>query len=87
MSWKGFFEGIQYIAEEYLFLPFNSMANTELTNWWTANGVNWLFMIICSVAIVYWMLQLKEHNAEGDERRDAISHGFLGKDSDLEHKL
>ncbi|WP_299761732.1 uracil phosphoribosyltransferase [uncultured Dokdonia sp.] len=87
MSLKGFFEGIQAFAEETLFTPFNWFAETELTNWWGANGVNWLFMIICCVAIGYWMRQLVDHNKEGDERRDAISHGFLGKDSDLTHEL
>ena len=87
MSLKGIFEGIQAFAEETLFAPFNALAETELVNWWAANGINWIFMLICCAAIVYWMLQLKEHNAEGAERRDAISHGFLGNDSELEHKL
>ncbi|GGG21031.1 hypothetical protein GCM10011344_22260 [Dokdonia pacifica] len=87
MSLTGFFEGIQAFAEETLFAPFNALAEMELTNWWGANTINWLFMIICCVAIVYWMRKLVEHNAEGAERRDAISHGFLGKDSELDHKL
>lgn len=87
MSLKGFFEGIQSFAEEVLFAPFNALAETELTNWWAANGINWIFMVICSVAIIYWMRQLAAFNQEGEERRDAISHSFLGKDSDLEHNL
>jgi len=87
MSLKGFFEGIQAFAEETLFAPFNALMETELTNWWASNGINWLFMLICCAAIVYWMLQLVDHNKEGEERRDAISHGFLGNDSELEHKL
>jgi hypothetical protein len=33
------------------------------------------------------MRQLMDHNAEGEERRDAISHGFLGKDRELDHQL
>ena len=87
MSLKDFFYGIQSFAEEVLFAPFNALAETELTNWWAANGVNWIFMTICSVAILYWMRELSNYNKEGEERRDAISHSFLGKDSDLEHKL
>lgn len=87
MSLTGFFEGIQAFAEETLFAPFNAFAEMELTNWWGANSINWLFMIICFVAIGYWMLKLVDHNKEGEERRDAISHGFLGKDSNLEHEL
>ena len=87
MSLKGFFEGIQNFAEEVLFAPFNALAETELANWWMANGINWIFMIICCAAIVYWMLQLKGFNDSGEENRDAKAHGFLGKNSDLEHNL
>lgn len=87
MSLRGFFEGVQDFAEEVLFLPFNKLAEIELSNWWAANGLNWIFMLICAAAIVYWMLQLKEFNASGEENRDAKAHGFLGKDSDLEHNL
>ena len=83
MSLKGFFEGIQEIADDTLFAPFNALAELELTNWWAASTINWIFMIICGAAIIYWMLQLVDHNKEGEERRDAISHGFLGKDSEL----
>lgn len=87
MSLRGFFEGIQEFAENVLFAPFNGLAETELANWWLANGINWLFMIICSAAIVYWMLQLKSFNESGEEDREAKAHGFLGKNSDLEHNL
>jgi hypothetical protein len=87
MSLKGFFEGIQNFAEEVLFAPFNALAETELANWWLANGINWIFMLICCAAIVYWMLQLKNFNANDEEDREAKAHGFLGKNSDLEHNL
>lgn len=83
MSLTGIFEGIQAFAEETLFAPFNALAETELVNWWAANGINWVFMLICCAAIIYWMLQLNNHNTEGAERRDAVSHGFLGNDSEL----
>jgi hypothetical protein len=87
MSLTGFFEGIQEFAEEVLFAPFNALAETELTNWWAANGINWIFMLICAAAIVYWMLELKKFNDSGEENREAKAHGFLGKNSDLEHNL
>ena len=83
MSLRGFFEGIQEFAEEVLFAPFNWLAETELTNWWAANGLNWIFMLICAAAIVYWMLELKKFNDNGEEDREAKAHSFLGKNSDL----
>lgn len=87
MSLTGFFEGIQEFAEGVLFAPFNALAETELANWWLANGVNWIFMIICCAAIVYWILEIKKYDAEDTENREAKAHGFLGKESDLEHNL
>lgn len=87
MSLTGFFEGIQEFAEGVLFAPFNALAETELANWWLANGVNWIFMIICCAAIVYWILEIKKYDAEDTEDREAKAHGFLGKESDLEHNL
>ncbi len=87
MSLKGLFEGIQEFAEEVLFAPFNALAETELANWWAASGINWIFMVICCVAIVYWMLELKKYNANDNEDREAKAHGFLGEDSDLGHNL
>lgn len=87
MGLKGFFEGIQHIAEEYLFLPFNALAKLELTNWWASNTINWIFVLICSLAILYWLKQLQIFNESGEEDREAKAHGFLGKNSDLEHNL
>ena len=87
MSWKGVFEGIQDLAEGYLFQPFYTLAEMELSNWWSANMVNWLFLAICCVAIVYWLRQLNIFNQSGEEERDIVSHQFLGKGSDLEHSL
>lgn len=87
MSLRGFFEGIQDFAEGVLFQPFYALTELELTNWWASNVVNWIFTLICVVAMVYWMKQLQIFNAEGTEDREAKAHGFLGKNSDLEHNL
>ncbi len=87
MSLEGFFEGIEEFAEATLFAPFNALAETELGNWWLANGVNWIFMIICVLAIGYWLVELKKYDKEDNEDYEAKAHGFLGKDSELEHKL
>ena len=87
MSLRSFFEGIEEAAEALLFAPFNALAELELSNWWLANGLNWIFMLICAAALVYWMFELKKYNENDTEYREAKAHGFLGKDSELESRL
>ncbi|EAQ39706.1 hypothetical protein MED134_09446 [Dokdonia sp. MED134] len=87
MSLRGFFEGVQEFAEATLFAPFNALAELELSNWWLANGVNWIFMLICAAAIVYWIMEIKKYDANDTEYREAKAHGFLGKNSELESNL
>lgn len=74
---KSIFEGIQYLFVEILFAPLDAIRTLELTNWWGANLINWVFMIICAAAIVYWILQLKLHKANNDEFQDTTAHSFL----------
>jgi len=52
MTWTGFFEGIQSFFEGVAFAPFNALRELEATNWWVANSMSWIFVIICSLAIV-----------------------------------
>jgi len=78
MSWKGFFEGIETIFVDVLFIPLDALRNLELTSWFLANGINWLFMTICSIALFYWMKQLKIFNERGEEDRSSTSHQYLG---------
>ena len=40
---KNFFEGIAWLFEEILFLPYILLRELELTNWAFANTVNWIF--------------------------------------------
>ena len=74
---KSIFEGIQYLFVEILFAPLDAIRALELTNWWGANTINWLFMIICAGAIVYWIKQLKLHKSNNDEFQDTTAHSFL----------
>jgi len=73
---KDFFTAIQdfFIA---IMAPMAELAKLELTNWWSANTVNWIFTIICTVAMLYWLKQLKIFNDEGTEKRDVVSHSFF----------
>ncbi|MFT4670375.1 MAG: hypothetical protein ACI840_001767 [Ulvibacter sp.] len=78
MTWKGVFEGIQSIAEDVLFLPYNMLRAIELDNWWLANIVSWTLMLIGFVAFIYWMGQLKKFNDNDEEDKTSTSHSFLG---------
>jgi hypothetical protein len=49
----------------------------ELTSWFGANFLNWIFMAICASAMVYWILQLKEHKNNNEEYQDTTAHSFL----------
>ena len=78
---KEFFEGIQSFAEGVLFLPYEYLRALELDNWWMANVVTWIMILIGFVAFFYWMKQLSIFNASGEEDRSQVSHSFLGKSS------
>lgn len=72
---KAFFEGIQSLFEDILFIPFNALRILELDNWWAANIVSWILTIIGIVAFVYWMLQLRKFAKEED--KSITAHSYL----------
>tara|TARA_B110000263_G_C15158594_1_gene441350 strand:+ start:115 stop:342 length:228 start_codon:yes stop_codon:yes gene_type:complete len=74
---KGFFESIQWLFEEFLFFPFDLLRSTQLINWWIANGINFTFASVGFIAFVYWLLQLKTFNDNGEEDKDPSAHSFL----------
>jgi len=74
---KSFLEGIQYFFEEILFIPMHLFAKTELLNWWTANMVNWIFILICCVALTYWLKQLQVFKKNNEDLQDTTAHSFL----------
>ena len=74
---KAFFNGIKSLFVDHLFAPLDFLRHLELTNWFTANILNWIFMAIGAVAMVYWILQLREHKAKNDEYQDTTAHSFL----------
>ncbi len=74
---KAFFEGIQTIFVDFLFVPFDALRSLELNSWFGANIINWIFMIICTVATVYWIKQLKLHKDNNDEYQDTTAHSFF----------
>ena len=76
---KAFFEGIEYLFVNILFAPLDFLRSLELSSWFAANTINWIFMIICAAAMVYWIIQLKLHKDNNDEYQDTTAHSFLDK--------
>ena len=77
---KDFFEGFAEFCQEVLFLPLDALRELQESSWVAANALNWLFMLICFVAFLYWMKQLKGHNSANEERKDVKAHSYLGKE-------
>jgi len=76
---KAFFEGIQWFFDNIFFVLHQFLRELELKSWFAANGLNWIFMIICVAAMVYWIKQLKLHDQNGEENQDTSAHSFLTK--------
>ncbi|MDG5491121.1 uracil phosphoribosyltransferase [Psychroserpens sp. SPM9] len=74
---KDFFYAIQDLFVDFLFAPFDALRALELENWWSANLISWIFIIIGIVAMVYWMLQLKKFNNNNEEDKSVTSHSYL----------
>jgi hypothetical protein len=74
---KDFFNAIQDLFESVLFVPFNVLRETELENWWIANFVTWIFLVILVVCFAYWMRQLKAFSDNDEEDKSVSSHSYL----------
>ena len=74
---RAFFEAIQSLFVDFLFLPMDALRKLELASWFTANIINWIFMIICAVATWFWIKQLRIHEENGEENQDTTAHSFL----------
>ena len=57
---KNFFEGIQWLFEKILFLPHEILRDVELSSWWIANCVNFFFLFVGIIALIYWSKKLKD---------------------------
>ena len=74
---KDFFNAIQDLFESVLFVPFNVLRETELENWWIANFVTWIFLVILVVCFAYWMRQLKAFSDNDEEDKSISPHSYL----------
>ncbi|MGO3184424.1 MAG: DUF6341 family protein [Aequorivita sp.] len=66
MTWIGFWEGIASIFENTLFIPLDALRKLELSTWWGANMISWVFLLIGAIAFTYWMLQLNKFHESTD---------------------
>jgi len=74
---KSFFEGIASLFVDFLFVPMDWLRELELTNWWSANIINWAFIIVCAGAMFYWIKQLNISKANNEDDQDTTAHSFL----------
>lgn len=74
---KTFFEAIGYLFTDILFIPLTFLRNLELQNWWLANLITWVFILICCGATVYWLKQLTIFKNNNEDDQDTTAHSFL----------
>jgi hypothetical protein len=72
-----FFHFIEYLFVEILFVPLDFLRSLELESWGLANLINFLFIIIISLALIYWTVQLVGFSKTGEEDKDPSAHSFL----------
>ncbi|MBA5792192.1 uracil phosphoribosyltransferase [Flavobacterium sp. xlx-214] len=75
--WTSFFEAIGSLFSDVLMKPMDWLAELELSNWWVANAITWIFIIICSVAFVYWLKRLSFFASTKEDDQDTTAHSFL----------
>ncbi len=72
---KAFFEAIQDLFVNGLFTPYDFFRFMD--NWWLSNLVNWLLVLAGTIAMIYWMGQLKKFHDRGEEDKDITAHSYL----------
>ena len=74
---RDIFYGIEDLFVNYLFFPFDFLRITELDNWWIANFMTWVSVVVFICAFTYWMLQLKKFDDNQEEDKSISAHSFL----------
>ena len=74
---RDIFYGIEDLFVNYLFFPFDFLRITELDNWWVANFMTWISIVVFICAFTYWMLQLKKFDDNQEEDKSISAHSFL----------
>ena len=74
---KDFFYAIEDLFVNILFAPYDRLRALELDNWFLANTVSWVFILVGIVAFSYWMKQLKTFNDNNEEDKSVSAHSYL----------
>ncbi|MDR0228189.1 MAG: uracil phosphoribosyltransferase [Flavobacteriaceae bacterium] len=72
-----FFNGLGFLFEKVLFMPMNLFAKLELQNWWAANTLTWIFILITCYFFVFWLKKLQIFKASNEDEQDTTAHSFL----------
>jgi len=76
MKFKDLFEAIEFLFVEVLFIPFDFI-RLDISSWLIQNGINFIFMLVISAALLYWTLELIKYDKKGEEKKDVTAHSFL----------
>lgn len=60
------FRWIGSLFTDFLFIPFDWLRKGDF-NWWSANTINWLFLVVLLVLFAYWMMESAKFLREGTE--------------------
>jgi hypothetical protein len=52
---KDLFQFIEYLFVNVFFAPLDMLRALEVESWTLANVINWLFVLVGSAALVYWI--------------------------------
>ncbi|MFD2822489.1 uracil phosphoribosyltransferase [Lacinutrix iliipiscaria] len=74
---KDFFYAIQDLFVNVLFAPLDALRALELENWFAANAISWIFILIGFVAMIYWLLQLRTFDKNNEENKSVTAHSYL----------
>ena len=74
---KAFFEALGWLFTDLLFIPMDLFRALELENWWIANIITWIFILICCAATWYWIKQLQIFKENNEDDQDTTAHSFL----------
>ena len=76
---KEFFEFIEFLFVDILFLPFD-VIRLDIANWFLQNAINFSFMLVISAALIYWTLELVKYDKnEGKKLKLQLTPFFSSK--------
>lgn len=72
-----FFNGLGFLFTKVLFIPMDLLSELELKNWWAANTITWIFILITCYYFVFWLKKLQFFKANNEDEQDTTAQSFL----------